>query len=55
MRTPARWALGALLTPFLLAAVRARSDVTAKTKAADQDRGFSERIRGGLLPRPAGG
>ena len=35
--------------------VRARSDITAKAKAADGEADFSERIREGLLPRPGDG
>jgi hypothetical protein len=35
--------------------MRARSDITAKAKAADRDPDFSARIREGLPPRPPGG
>ena len=41
-------------TSLPFAEVRARSDITAKAKAADRDPEFSERIREGLLPRPTG-
>jgi hypothetical protein len=39
-------------TSLPLAELRARSDITDKAKAADQDPRFSERIRDGLPPRP---
>ncbi len=42
----------AINTSLPFAELRARSDITAKAKAADQDAGFSQRIREGLLPRP---
>jgi hypothetical protein len=41
-------------TSLPFAEVRARSDITAKAKAADRDPEFSARIREGLLPRPTG-
>jgi hypothetical protein len=39
---------GAIDTTLPLAELRARSDVTERAKAADQDPGFSQRIREGL-------
>ena len=42
-------------TSLPFAEVRARSDITARAKAADRDPAFSERIREGLLPRPPAG
>jgi len=43
---------GNINTSLPFAEVRARSDITAKGKAAAQDADFSARIREGLLPRP---
>ena len=43
---------GLINTSLPFAEVRARSDITAKAKAADRDPEFSQRIRAGLLPRP---
>ena len=45
----------AINTSLPFADVRARSDITAKAKAADGEADFSERIREGLLPRPGDG
>jgi hypothetical protein len=39
---------GAIDTTLPLAELRARSDITERAKAADQDPGFSQRIREGL-------
>jgi hypothetical protein len=43
---------GAINTSLPFAEVRARSDITAKARAADRAADFSRRIREGLLPRP---
>ena len=43
---------GDVNTTMPLAELRARSDVTEKARAADDDPRFSERIRDGLPPRP---
>lgn len=43
---------GNIDTSLPFAEMRAKSDVTAKAKAADQDPAFSERIRVDLPPRP---
>lgn len=43
---------GAIDTSLPFAELRARSDITAKAKAADQDPAFSARIRDGLPARP---
>jgi hypothetical protein len=43
---------GTIDTSLPFAEVRARSDITAKAKAADQEPDFSQRIREGLLARP---
>ncbi len=42
-------------TSLPLAELRARSDITAKARAADQDTRFSDRIRDGLPSRPPPG
>ena len=43
---------GNINTSLPFAEVRARSDITAKAKAADREPDFSQHIRDGLLPRP---
>jgi hypothetical protein len=43
---------GTIDTSLPFTEVRARSDITAQAKAADQDPDFSRRIREGRLPRP---
>jgi Domain of unknown function (DUF4105) len=45
---------GSVDTHLPFAELRARSDVTARARAAGADRDFSERIREGLPPRPEG-
>lgn len=44
---------GNITTELPLAELRARSDITARALAADQDPDFSARIREGVPPRPA--
>ncbi len=65
MRNPLDWRLfvngkadellyerGDVNTGLPLDALRARSDITTKARAADQDARFSDRIRDGLPSRP---